>query len=366
MLPNRGSKGLGGRTLLSLAVTVLTVVLCTGEQACAQFRSRSALGSYDPKVNPAGGALGAVGAAVAGGIGAAVSTAGTAAAFSSSQKLVVEDEDGFPVVRDNQGALYTEPAWSLGEGKTSVGLGYTYLNFDRFDGKSLGSLFDGNLDSDFKLDAHVWVLSYGKGITEQLDVFVLVPLLSLEGSGGFYLAGEPFGNSVFDEADTGLGDVVLRTKYEIMNDGDSAFSVGGDLVFPTGDEDLYLGGGGMGYRVRALYGKKFDKFYPTAEIAYFWSGIRGDSRLILDESDFNQFEYRLGIPYEVSERATVALEWIGSKSDAFTQNDLGVSGRWDMGKFKEGLVIDLGVRVPVDDDGLRTSFTPTVAVEYRF
>ena len=355
-----------GIASLHLFLALVVAIATMGNSAQAQFRSRSALGSFDPKVNAAGGALGAVGAAVAGGVGGAVGNAGTSAAFSSSQKLVVEDEDGFPVVRDNQGALYTEPAWSLGEGKSSVGLGYTYLDFKEFNGRSLDSLFDGNLDGDFELDAHIWVLSYGKGITENLDVFLLFPFIRLEGSGGFYLDGAPFANSVFNESDTGIGDVVLRTKYELMNDGESAFSIGGDLVFPTGDEDLYLGGGGMGYRVRALYGKQFGKFYPTAEIGYFWSGIRGDSRLVLDEDDFNQVEYRLGIPYEVSERATVALEWIGSKSDAFTQNDLGLSGRWDMSKFKEGLVIDLGLRLPIDDDGLRTNVTPTVAVEYRF
>ncbi|MCA9417613.1 MAG: hypothetical protein KC917_15155, partial [Candidatus Omnitrophica bacterium] len=118
-------------------------------------------------------------------------------------------------------------------------------------------------------------------------------------------------------------------------------------------------------------------FYPTIELAYFWTPLDGTIQATaaqgigipvpnLDEGDYDAFEYRVGLPYLCNEKTTLSVEWIGSISDAFTQNDLGFSGRFDMAKIKEGLVLDAGFRVPIDDDGLRTDVTPFVAMEYRF
>ena len=165
-------------------------------------------------------------------------------------------------------------------------------------------------------------------------------------------------------------------KKAICQSDDSVFSIGGDLTLPTGDEDKYLGGGDLGYRIRALYSKKFGRFYPTVEVGYFWTPLDGGIQALqvpggpviptLDEHDYDAFEYRIGVPFACNEKTTLSVEWIGSISDAFTQNDVAVAGRFDMSRIREGLVLDAGLRIPIDDDGLRTDVTPFVGMEYRF
>lgn len=353
----------------------------------------SALGYFDPTRN-----LGSAPATaqrqleVGGAVGSSVANVGSQAAFSASQKRYKDFLD-LESAEDNQGSLFSEPAWTLGKGNHSVGLGYSWFHFTEFNGDPLDELFDFSYsdpfltaveDTHFSLDAHVWTLSYGKGITDDLDVYFVLPFIRLEGAG--QIAGEisseafpdlntgPYSDS-YDHNDMGIGDLMLRVKYAVCQDEDSVFSIGGDLVFPTGDEDEYLGGGNMGYRVRALYSKKFGNFYPTVEVGYFYTPLDGNIQALpvegivipsLNEHDFDQFEYRVGIPYACNEKVTLSLEWIGSHSKLFDQNDIGFSGRFDMGHLKEGLVLDAGVRVPIDDDGLRTDLTPFVAMEYRF
>jgi len=358
----------------------------------------SSLGYFDPIRNVGfNEPLTILQSQVGGGVGSSVATVGSEAAFSSTNRRSLDEFD-LVDLEDNMGALYSEPAWTLGKGKHSVGLGYSYFHYTEFNGVPLDDLYDFTIDdvpgftasedNDFSLDAHVWTLSYGKGITDDLDVYVVVPLILLDGEGtidgnlqnevfeDFPIPNGPYRDS-YSESDLGFGDVMLRTKYALCKDENSVLSLGGDVLFPTGDEDKYLGGGGFGFRIRSLYSRKVGRFYPTVEIGYFWTPLDGTIQAVaaqeagipvptLDEGDYDAFEYRVGLPYMCTEKTTLSVEWVGSISDAFTQNDVGVSGRFDMSRLKEGLVLDTGVRIPVDDDGLRTDVTPFVAMEYRF
>lgn len=392
------------RTPVSLTWTGLLLAISSGflaftpaSQAQLALNVGSSLGFFDPLRNVAFNLDNAIlQAEVGGGVGSSVATVGSQAAFSSVNRRVLDELD-LEDVEDNQGGLYAEPAWTLGKGNTSVGFGYSYYHFKEYNGTDLDDLFDTSLstpfgssseDADFNLDAHVWSLSYGKGLTEKLDVYFVIPFIYLDGDGGITetITGMgPFGdqepgvtNYSYNDSDAGLGDVMMRLKYALCEDENSVLSVGGDLLFPTGDEDRYLGGGDFGYRIRTLYSKKYGNFYPTLELGYFWTPLDGTIQAAeairqgvpnvpsLDESDYDAFEYRVALPFACNEKTTLSVEWIGSISDAFTMNDLGLSGRFDMGRIKEGLVLDAGVRIPIDDDGLRTVVTPFVAMEYRY
>ncbi|MCA9448063.1 MAG: transporter, partial [Candidatus Omnitrophica bacterium] len=385
----KSCRGAAVLSRLSFIFPLFLLIFAQDSQAQLSFTPvvGSSLGFFDPIRNVGfNDQLTIQQTQVGGGVGSSVATVGSQAAFSSVNRRSLDEFD-LVDIEDNMGALYSEPAWTLGKGKHSVGFGYSYYHYTQYNGQDLDDLFDASLstilgsaqeDTDFELDAHVWTMSYGKGITDDLDVYFVIPFIALDGEGGITetITGEgPFGgldpgvnSDSYSRTDSGIGDVMMRLKYAVCKDEESVLSIGGDLLIPTGDEDKYLGGGDFGYRIRTLYSKKVGRFYPTIELAYFWTPLDGTIQATaaqgigipvpnLDEGDYDAFEYRVGLPYLCNEKTTLSVEWIGSISDAFTQNDLGFSGRFDMAKIKEGLVLDAGFRVPIDDDGLRTDVT---------
>lgn len=371
------------------------LVLLAPSLVCAQ-NSRSALGVFDPRANseiknnqhqlglilPVATSL----STTMGNIGNYNTIQPTARFARRTTNATGEEEILYD---ENQGGYFSQPAWTLLEGETSLALSYIHLDFDKMNGEDLDDVLDrfsdygpdglgvvGTGDSDFSLEADVFLLSAARGITDDLEFSFILPLIDLRGSGGFTttfdIPNEPgiflqeTTSARFNESDFDLGDLTLRTKYSIFAEADHAFAVGADLVLPTGDEDQFLGGGGVGYRIRSLYAKRCGNWYPTVELGYYWTNLESDSRLPFDEDDYNLIEYRVGAPYRLSDTVTVGVELIGFESEAFDQNDIGFFGRWDMSHRLDGLVFNLGLRIPLDDDGLRPAVAPAFSVQYAY
>ncbi len=315
---------------------------------------------------------------------------------------------------DNMGSLYTEPAWTLGgqafswdeegnwKGKFSLGFTYSHIDFSEYNGKSLNNLFDvylGNdkiLETGYDLQADVYNFSGTLGVFEDLDIGVVVPVISLE-SESFYQLGASARQS-FENDTTGIGDVLFRAKYNIYpglisklqpdqsaesaeetGNPDSGFfeeeaeeepgfagglhwSAGFDFKLNSGDEDEYLGTGSRQYRIRNLFSYYIEPvhIYPTLELAYMFDE---------DDSDFNAFEYRASLPYEIVRSLTLSVEWIGQVSDYADMNDIGLSVLYRPTResnFFNRFILLAGIRFPLDDNGLRADIYPTVGIEYRF
>jgi hypothetical protein len=305
--------------------------------------------------------------------GALSSYLGNAAmlASRSSAGILVVIEEGMFTREKNLGSLFVEPPWTVGKGAFSLSLGYTYLDFKHMEGKRLNNLFDDRsigLDIDFDLKSHVVLLSSSYGILENLDIGIIVPYLFLEGKGKTRLdnVGEV---TSYSERTSGIGDVLLRLKYNPYARDETFLTFGFDVSLPTGDKKEFHGMGDPGYRVRALFAKKaFERFYPSLELAYFWSGVQDSFPLAPDPgfktSDFNAFEYKLSIPYRVTDYWTTSAELIGSYTRIFhNQLDLGLTQKLSLSR---DFVIQGGVRIPLDENGLRTGIFPNVGLEYRF
>ncbi len=294
-------------------------------------------------------------------------------------------------VSDSLGTYFIEPPWTSGGGSGSIGINTAYLDFRTFQGQDFQDIFDfynaagiKSWDGDYSLTGQLTSLSMTYGLTDKIDVGFILPLVYLDGEGnGKFTQVTNFPEITnFDESSFDLADVILRSKFEIMEVEDLnnlfCWTVGFDLKLNNGDQEKLLGTGDLGYRFRTAIGKRFGRFYPVLELAYNFAGVDALSRMTvldpaggytsfptgIEDDDFNAFEIRCGVPFSViEEKWTVSLEWMHSNSDFAVTNDIGLSTRIRLNDY---FFVQGGVRIPVDDDGLRTDFIPTIGCEYRF
>jgi len=293
---------------------------------------------------------------------------------------------------NNLGTYFIEPPWTNGAGNGSIGVNTAYLDFQTFQGQGLDEIFDfynsttgkKAWEGNYGLSGVLTSFSFVYGITEKLDLGIIVPTVYLEGEGFGKFAGLSGFPAItdFHRSYTDVADIILRAKYELweVEDLDELFSwtVGVDVKLNNGDEDRLLGTGNTGYRFRTAVGKRFGPFYPVIEIAYNFAGVDAQTEMTVinpsgglqtfrtgvEDGDFNAFEVRCGLPVAlIEDRWTFSVEWMHSNSDFAVANDLGVSTRF---KVMEQFYLQGGVRIPLDDDGLRTDFIPAIGGEYRF
>lgn len=257
------------------------------------------------------------------------------------------------------GTIWTHGAHPLGSERLSLGVAYTDLRFDRFDGRRLDDFLDFSessppVDIDLELRTRILGLSALYGVSDAWEIGLFVPFVAHRSRGDIYLGNRWVGDA---DGDTeGLGDLMLLTKYRLAGDRDWAFSVAGRLKLPTGDEDRYLGTGETDVWIQALLTRRMGNLEANLDVGYIWSGLG---------RDYDSFNYRAGIAYGLTDRITVVGELAGSHSEEsiFDTLDAGAGVKWNPAG---GLVIQGGVRFPVDDNGLRAEWTPTVGVEWRF
>lgn len=316
------------------------------------------------------------------------------------------------------GPLYVERARTLGgnlfEGniRFSLAFQYTYLDFKTFEGTKLDSLqliarhdaVPG--DNDFENDVilvgldvtareHVFGIYGTLAITEWLDVAVVVPLVQLEleanarativdrGGNGIHFfdpdpgriisaGGQPTDGDISRNEGKafGIGDVFARLKWlplEMISGDDPAFlservevGVLGQVKFATGDDHDLLGTGDVNYRVLLVLSKTFDGWFePHVNFGYEWDGgtARRDSWI-----------WAAGAGFTIIEEVTVWADVLGKKKrlgEGIGDNlvDLVIGGKINPAA---GLIITPSVLIPLNEEGLRTDFAPSIAIEYIF
>ena len=332
--------------------------------ALANGEEDTVLGTY---TDPGQGQAPALAATISAQMNTQIGNTASLLGLSSAGVLFYLDRSGpVEVVEglDNLGSFFSEPPWSLGEGRLSIGLNYTWLDFQESDGISLDKIFDyiyvdrngaRLADPYLDLDAQVLLAAANYGITDKLDLGIVLPYIWLHGEGYVKkMDGTVAEGTSFDEHTEGVGDTLLRAKYEILKTDDLlCWSLGLDMKFPTGKEELYHGTGHRDYRARTLLGKKIWRLFPSAEVGYKYSGLGGD---------FHAFDYRVALPMEITKRLTIGPEVLGNISESAQINDFALSARFAI----SNTVVAVGdVRLPLDDDGLRTDWFPTGGIEIR-
>jgi hypothetical protein len=259
---------------------------------------------------------------------------------------------------DSFGPLFAERALTIGRDRASLGVGYQRSTYDTFEGKNLrhggmtfhiehidccgatragvptgdgtrlnpafeGDLIEATLTLRLTTQTVVFYGTYG--LTDRLDIGVAVPLVSIDMDASVQArierlatAANPdvhrFDGDTPDErifaasaAATGLGDIVVRAKYNFLRTGATALAAAVDLRTPTGDESNLIATGGVQAKVYAIASSSIGKFSPHVNLGYT-SSSRG---ALPDAALRDEWNYAAGFDLAVSPRLTLIADVLG-------------------------------------------------------
>jgi hypothetical protein len=190
---------------------------------------------------------------------------------------------------DSFGPLFTERSLMAGRGRASFGMSYRSTTFDTIDGRSLrdgtlvstasvlrgtGAPFDIETVS-LQIRADTMTMIGTVGVTDRFDVSAGIPFvrLTLQGERVDTYRGTALLQATGSASAAGLGDLVLRAKYNVLLNGPSGVAVGGEVRLPTGDEEDLLGAGRASFAPRVIGSYEHDRLGLHGELAYSFRGV---------------------------------------------------------------------------------------------
>ena len=233
-------------------------------------------------------------------------------------------EAGVPTrTSTSAGPIFGERAQTLGRGRILVALARTGVHFKTLRGVDLENVrftfthansdfpgcdsaaagdcslmgvptlenetIDLNLSLDVRLTVTGFLMTYG--LTDRIDVGVVLPVVSVSLAGTSTAQITPFGpppavhffggtpenpiltaSRSIDGSTTGLGDVDARVKLSLRRGEPLSVGLLADVRFPTGSEENMLGSGAFAARGLAIVSAQFGSFAPHANLGYLYRG----------------------------------------------------------------------------------------------
>jgi hypothetical protein len=316
------------------------------------------------------------------------------------------------------GPIFADRAETVGRGKLSLGFSYSRFTYDQLDGKDLE---DGELQLtflheptgrmiarpafDFERDTvtarifadittDLFVLSGTYGVLDNLDVSFAIPIVRISMDVKGVATANNESNSIVtvdrreqlihtfpgrsttltasasDEA-TGLGDILLRAKYNFYRQRPLALAAALDLRLPTGDEDDLLGTGAA----------QISPFFIASGAVFGVAPHVNVGFALSSSSDLaNEFFFRSGFDWPMIKPVTFAFDLLGRLA---INNDQPKAGRAPGSRETTGdFILDAAIGVKVNpwrnvllwlnglvalnDVGLRDTITPLIGVEVGF
>lgn len=294
------------------------------------------------------------------------------------------------------GLLVGERPQTLGKGSFSIGLAYTFFEYDKFEGDDLNNLdarldhepisglppgvpqppdVDDWIDIDLNLDIKVQAVAFSGtyGVTDRIDLTAVIPYVNVDmdvdaiatyfdadGKAGDEYQFEP--ESRYDSASgskSGLGDIILAGKYFWIDRDRFDMAAALRVKLSTGDEDNFLGTGSTTLWP-ALLGT-----YELSEIVT--TTLNLGYEFDLDDSERNKLVYKVGLD-SGDDRFTAALEIIGRhelNGDGIGDDlvDASAGFKWAP---TQNIILSGNLLFPLNSDvGLRSDVITVLAVEYR-
>jgi hypothetical protein len=248
------------------------------------------------------------------------------------------------------GPVFSERPITAGKGKFSFGVTHLRATYDTFEGQDLGAgdmkLYltheDVNFDNsnlnlwfegdvvesalvlDLKNDTTVFFANYG--LADRIDVGVAIPYTRVDLDARIdariqrlATAADPFVVHVFDSGEAtnsfresgtaeGIGDMVLRGKFNFLRGTSTNMALATDLRLPTGDADDLLGSGATQLKVYVVGAWLASKaFSPRAAAGYTLSS--GGADFIGELPD--EINYSAGFDLAAHSRVTLTADLIG-------------------------------------------------------
>ena len=273
-----------------------------------------------------------------------------------------------------------------------------------------GDIIESQLAVDLKTDTTVFLANYG--ISERLDIGLALPFqrVDLDASitatvdnvatvtapAPIHLFDNGTPTNVYRESGSasGIGDMLVRAKWNLYRGATASAALGTDLRLPTGDEAELLGSGATQFKLYGVVGGSPGRFSPRASLGYTFSS--GGSEFTGDLPD--ELNYTAGFDLAVHPRFTIAADFvgrtlldanklvIGTQTYQFTQRldpTLRSVQRPALSTEQSNLGLYLGsvgfkinpagrlllvgnVLIAIGDGGLQDSVTPVFGIDYSF
>jgi hypothetical protein len=213
--------------------------------------------------------------------------------ISSSTGFVYRmDRDlGGTVVRSSEsfGPAFVDRSLTNGVLRVALGAAFQETRFDRIDGRSLT---DGTLVATaarltgqsepfdvetvtIRLRTRALTMSANVGVSDRVDISAALPLVSLRLSGERVdtLRGATGLQATASVDASGVGDLVLRAKYNALRSGGTGLSVGVEARLPTGAEENLLGSGELSVKPRLIGSGEYAHVSVHSELGYSVGGL---------------------------------------------------------------------------------------------
>jgi hypothetical protein len=351
----------------------------------------------------------------------------------------------FSRTSDSFGPVFANRAETTGRRKFTFNASFSHHTFDKADGLELrdGEIFplivQGVVDAQtgiplFLFDllqlreevrADVYTLAALYGVTDRIDVGLVVPILNVKirervREVGFFFCtinlaicsnpqptGQDFRSNSVEQ--TGLGDIVLRGKWNFLQmpqvlGGRMGAAATLDVKLPTGDEgdrrgftdpnrfaanvdvtraditnqqfglgDPPLGTGVVRVRPQVVVSGSWFNFAPHVNVGFELGKTTGIT---------NDFIYEVGFDYTLLKRVTMSADLLGRHALSVDRTrvrniidaDFGKKANPDNMTLSFGLkanpigtlLVFVNFLVPIDNTGIRDDLTPTFGLEWSF
>jgi hypothetical protein len=332
------------------------------------------------------------------------------------------------------GPILTERGETIGAKRFFVGAAYQRFRFNELDGEDLDRLpvvFAHSMDANqayerdvittenninLKIDQFTFFSTVG--VTDKFDVSVAVPVLDVRLSASSFATIQPLGGTlcpesaggplvapchVFRAGDprsltntynaprgsaSGLGDIILRGKYNLFDGSRAAVAVLTDLRLPSGNERNFLGSGAVGVKPFVAVSLK-GRFAPHVNFGYQWNGesvLAGDITNNTKGDLPNQLFYSVGADVSIVPSLTIAVDMLGQRvydavriqqvqhvsgfpnltfvpNSNFGIHNGGVGFKYSI---KDRLLLTANLLFAMDNGGLRQRVTPLIGLSYGF
>lgn len=333
------------------------------------------------------------------------------------------------------GPIYAERAQTLGRGRLFAGLARSGLSFKTLRGIPLDDVqftfahqnvdFPGcdelfaadcsvygvptfeNETIDFRLaldvSVNVTALQFTYGLSDRIDVGVVLPFVSTELRGTSTASIVPFGTSGppphffsgtpenpvltasrFSEgSSSGLGDVSARVKVNLRETTPVSIAILAEGRFPTGSEEDLRGAGAVALRGLGIISARFGEFSPHVNVGYQYRGRELDNDAFLVTAGFDQLlapwatlagdlisEFQVGtsrltvppdVVLEAPFRRTVRASSIPQRRDDIVNASLGTKL-----SLPQRVTFLANAIFPLNRGGLRPDVLWTLGAEYTF
>lgn len=187
------------------------------------------------------------------------------------------------------GPFFTDRSLTTGGRRGSIGASYQRTSFNAIDGRNLrdGTLvgtastfgtettpFDVETVS-LKMHTDTLTLSGNFGLGDRIDVGAALPIvrLTLEGERIDTYRGRRLVQATASASASGVGDLLMRVKYNVSRSGGSGVAIGAEARLPTGDEENLLGTGEVAFEPKIILSHEAGRVAVDGDFGYSFGGL---------------------------------------------------------------------------------------------